>query len=82
MLPDAPEAYKQLFMQPYFAPQLNYVKASYQSVNGLIRSEWERQEDNTIRWSVTLPKGVSAEVQLPGQSRQHFSESFVCTVNP
>ncbi len=82
MLPDAPEAYKQLFMQPYFAPQLNYVKASYQSVNGLIRSEWERQEDNTIRWSVTLPKGVSAVVQLPGQSRQQFSESFVCTVNP
>ena len=76
------DAYKQLYMQPCFVPELNYVKASYCSINGLIRSEWERQDDNTIRWSVTLPEGVTAIVQLPGQSRQSFSESFTCTVNP
>ena len=80
-LTDAPDAYAQLYMQPYFAPDLNYVKASYYSVNGLIRSEWERQPDGIIRWSVTLPEGVSAIVRLPGQSQQTFKESFVCTVN-
>ncbi len=80
-LPDAPEAYKQLYMQPYFAPGLEYVKASYQSVNGLIRSEWERLDGGIIRWSVTLPEGVSAIVRLPGQAQQKFDESFSCTID-
>ncbi|MCR4664683.1 MAG: glycoside hydrolase family 78 protein [Paludibacteraceae bacterium] len=80
-LPDAPDAYRQLYMQPYFAPGLDYVKASYQSPNGLIVSEWKRQEGNIIHWSVTLPKGVSAIVQLPNQTQQTFNESFVCTID-
>ena len=82
VLPDAPDAYAQLYMRPYFAPELSFVKASYYSVNGLICSEWQRQDDGTIRWNVTLPKGVSALVQLSGQPQQTFKESFVCTVNP
>ena len=68
-------------MQPYFANGLDYVKASYQSPNGLVRSEWERLDGGIIRWSVTLPEGVSAIVRLPGQAQQKFDESFSCTID-
>ena len=73
---DAPYAYKELYMRPYFAPQLNYVRAHYQSVNGKIESAWQRHDDGHILWTVTLPKGVSATVALPDGKEQRYDRSF------
>lgn len=77
---DKPYAYEQLYMKPYFAPDLDYVKASYQSVNGLIRSEWKRQADGTIRWTVDLPQGVTAVVSLPDKEQTIYTQSFDITL--
>ena len=53
-------------IEPYFAPELDWAKASYDSVRGTIESSWKRSGDR-IAWTVTIPVGTTAYVAMPGQ---------------
>lgn len=64
--------YEHLLMKPCFPQALNYVEASYQSVRGRIRSRWDRQNNGTIRWQITLPASVRATVVLPDGSTKEI----------
>ena len=57
-------AYKKLLMEPKFPKGLTYVKASYTSPYGEIRSEW-RNENGAFGWDITIPANTSATVVLP-----------------
>ena len=67
--------YEHLLMKPCFPQALNYVEASYQSVRGRIRSRWDRQNNGTIRWQITLPASVRATVVLPDGSTKEIEGS-------
>ena len=65
--------FKKIQMEPVFIDGLDYVKASYKSVSGEIKSHWKR-EDGNIEWKVTIPANTSATVKLAGISGVDFKK--------
>lgn len=58
--------FHELYMRPEFPKGMNFVKASFKSPYGLVRSEWERKSDpSRIEWNVELPANTSAQIHLP-----------------
>jgi alpha-L-rhamnosidase len=62
--PAAP-GFKEIRFAPIFPEGLEWVKASYDSPYGEIRSEWKRQPDGTIEWNITVPPNTSAMAAAP-----------------
>ena len=48
---------------------LTHAEAAYNSVYGMVRSSWTREEGKTV-FSVTVPANCTAEVCLPGGTKQ------------
>jgi alpha-L-rhamnosidase len=71
--PAAP-AFRQFFVQPEFVDGLSWVRASYRTPYGVVRSEW-RQEAGTRRLRVTVPVNTSAHVVLPLEPQSEVTES-------
>ncbi|MBQ7191628.1 MAG: family 78 glycoside hydrolase catalytic domain [Paludibacteraceae bacterium] len=65
-------AYRHLTMQPYFPAGLDFVNATYQSVDGPISSHWVRQNDNTVKWHISLPGKIKATVITPDGNKQEI----------
>lgn len=61
--PETP-GFKQIIMKPDFNAGLTFVNASYESVYGLIKSDWKKNK-NTLEWKITIPANSSALVYLP-----------------
>ena len=57
-------AYKEVVIKPEMVGDLAWVKTSYQSPYGEIRSEWEKS-GKTIRMNVTIPANSTALVYIP-----------------
>ena len=57
--------FKNVILKPRFVKELTYVKASYNSPYGLIKSAWERVGNNVI-YKVTVPPGSTATLYLEG----------------
>lgn len=55
--------YNHIEIKPHFITDLNWAKAEYQSVKGLIKSEWKRK-GNRIELTVTIPQNTKATVYL------------------
>ncbi|HZG77795.1 MAG TPA: family 78 glycoside hydrolase catalytic domain, partial [Paenibacillus sp.] len=73
--------YKRFRLAPVFNERLAYVRASYESPYGPIRSAWERQADGSVVVDVEVPPNTEAEVALPGVAAQVVgsgSYRFVC----
>ncbi|MEO8239520.1 MAG: family 78 glycoside hydrolase catalytic domain [Flavobacterium sp.] len=56
--------FKQIIMKPDFNAGLTFVNASYESIHGLISSNWKKNK-NTLQWKITIPANTSAVVYLP-----------------
>ncbi|BDU26696.1 glycoside hydrolase family 78 protein [Flavobacterium sp. GSB-24] len=61
--PETP-GFKQIIMKPDFNAGLTYVNASYESIYGLIKSDWKKDKKALV-WNVTIPENTSAIVYLP-----------------
>ncbi|MCI9843723.1 glycoside hydrolase family 78 protein [Flavobacterium pectinovorum] len=61
--PETP-GFKQIIMKPDFNAGLTFVNASYESIYGLIKSDWKKNK-NTLEWKITIPANSSAVVYLP-----------------
>lgn len=61
---DKNPGFKHFIVKPYFAPDLTWVKAEYNSLYGLISSAWERQ-NGRITLHVKVPVNTSASIYLP-----------------
>jgi alpha-L-rhamnosidase len=61
--PETP-GFKQIIMKPDFNAGLTFVNASYESIYGLIKSDWKKTK-NTLEWEITIPANSSALVYLP-----------------
>ncbi len=60
--------YKHFFLQPIFPEKLRSAGLEFLSPYGRIASAWKREED-TIRWSVTVPWNTTATIKLAGFAR-------------
>ncbi len=69
-------AYKKIIINPAMVGNISYVKTSYQTPYGLIKSEWEKS-NNTIIMHVQVPVNTTAKVKLPSQSIQSIKENHV-----
>ena len=61
--PETP-GFKQIIMKPDFDAGLTFVNASYESIHGLIKSNWKKNK-NSLVWKITIPGNTSALVYLP-----------------
>lgn len=73
--PDYP-GFKKIIMKPEIIDGLDFVKASYNSVHGLIKSEWKK-ESNKFHWDLTIPGNSIAIISIPANNRSDVSESGI-----
>ncbi len=74
----APDAvgFDRLRIRPCIVDGLSWVKGSYHSVRGEVRTEW-RKANETLTLKIALPPNTSAEVSVPARSQQAVQESGV-----
>ena len=63
----AQPAFRHVLIRPCFVDGLEWVKASYDSQRGEIRSAWERNGDEATL-TVQIPANVTATVILPSEA--------------
>jgi alpha-L-rhamnosidase len=66
--------FKQIVMNPAAIPDLNCVKASYQTPYGLVKSSWTKNE-NDFDWHIAIPPNSKAFVYLPATTTSVITES-------
>jgi alpha-L-rhamnosidase len=65
--------FKQIVMRPYPVKGLDHVKASFHSVHGLIKSEWQ-VKDSAFDWHVTIPANTTARLWIPAGAADQVTE--------
>jgi alpha-L-rhamnosidase len=60
--PDSP-GFRHILIQPHFVEGLDWVKGEYNSVKGLIRSEWKRVENN-VQLEIEIPINTTATIEV------------------
>jgi alpha-L-rhamnosidase len=66
--------FKKIIMKPIVPAGLDFVKASYKSPHGLIKSEWKNGVDK-FTWDITIPANTKATVYIPANSADEIVES-------
>nr|WP_183601165.1 glycoside hydrolase family 78 protein [Paenibacillus phyllosphaerae] len=63
---EAQPAYKRILFRPRPDSQLEFAKASYESVYGTIRSEWRKEKDGSVHYEFEVPPNTTATAILRG----------------
>jgi len=67
--PDAKApGYRKIVLKPVPDRRLGFVKASYKSAAGLVKSAWRYEGEKWI-WEFAVPQGVTASVWVPGAEK-------------
>ena len=66
--------FKEIEMKPSFVDGLDHVKASYHSMYGLVKSEWNK-DNKQITWNITVPGNSHAIIYVPARSEKDVTES-------
>ncbi|MBN2519516.1 MAG: family 78 glycoside hydrolase catalytic domain [Bacteroidales bacterium] len=69
-------AYEKIIINPAMVGDISYVKTSYQTPYGLIKSEWEKS-NNTMIMQVQVPVNTTAKVYIPSKSSQAIKENGI-----
>jgi alpha-L-rhamnosidase len=68
--------FKHIIFKPHIINTLNFEKAQYNSVHGMIRSELQNAVDK-FRWLITIPANTTATAYIPAVNKDAISESGV-----
>lgn len=60
--------FKKIIMNPDFPQGLDWIKASFRSMHGFIRSNWSFG-GNEFKWNITIPANTEAEVHFPADKK-------------
>lgn len=71
--PEQP-GFKHIILRPRPVGDLTFVRASHQSLYGMIRSEW-KIEGGIFRWDVKVPVNATATVYVPAKDQESILES-------
>jgi alpha-L-rhamnosidase len=66
--------YKEIIMKPEMIKGLDAVNASYNSVHGLIKSNWTKSAKD-FKWKITVPANTIARISIPAKSASQVKES-------
>ena len=61
-------------MHPYPVAGLNFVKASYHSIHGLIESRWSK-DNQVFQWEITVPGNMTATIYVPATNQSQVTEN-------
>ena len=77
MIPD-PEnpGFKHIILKPHIINTLDFAKAQYNSIYGMIKSEWQNA-GNELRWLISVPANTTATAYIPALNTDLISESGV-----
>jgi alpha-L-rhamnosidase len=70
---DANPGFKHLVMRPHPVGGLEWVKCSFRSSYGLVKSEWQK-EGNAFHWQVTVPPNTTATAYVPAKDADTITE--------
>lgn len=70
----ASAGFEKILMHPYTVDGLDYVTASYHSVQGNIESTWKKGKD-TFLWDITIPGNTTATLYIPALNKEQVTES-------
>src|SRR5690606_4910724 len=59
---------------------INYVNASYNSIHGLIVSNWKKN-NKTFQWKISIPPNTTAEVYIPAKSNKTIKANGASIAN-
>ena len=68
--------FKHIILKPQIFGTLNFAKASYHSIYGLIKSEWQIKDKN-ILWNITIPVNTTAEIYVPVKTESEVTENGI-----
>lgn len=71
--PEKP-GFKEIIMKPEIIDGLDFVKASYHSIHGLIKSEWVK-DANRFSWNITIPGNSKAMIFIPANAKSDVTEN-------
>ncbi|MEI6565559.1 MAG: family 78 glycoside hydrolase catalytic domain [Verrucomicrobiota bacterium] len=71
--------FKHIIIHPHFAKELQWVKGEYNSVNGMVRSEWRRDGDKVIL-TVTIPPNTTATI-FTNKEEKVVAGTYVFIIN-
>ena len=71
--PECP-AFKHIILRPRPVGDLKWVKTSFKSLHGTIRSEWNIEGD-TFHWQITVPPNTTATVHIPTRDAASVREN-------
>jgi alpha-L-rhamnosidase len=66
--------FEKIVMRPYPVKGLDYVKASYKSIHGPVKSNWNKNADS-FRWEITVPANTTATVYIPAKDMTKVTEN-------
>jgi len=66
--------FRKSIIKPEMVSGLNWVKGSYQTISGLITSEWKR-ENNQLMLNISIPANTTATVYIPGTKVTNTTEN-------
>ena len=66
--------FKKIIIKPMVVGDLKWVKGSYQSVSGLISTEWKR-ENGVFTLHLSVPGNTTATVSIPAKKESDVTES-------
>jgi alpha-L-rhamnosidase len=64
--PEIP-GFKQFVLRPFIGEDLDFARASYNTMHGKIESDW-RRDGKKLTWSICIPANTSARVYVPSKS--------------
>jgi len=70
--PEKP-AFSHMIMRPEVFEDLHFVESSFQSVNGLVRSDW-KYEGKKFSWQISIPVNTTATVYIPAENETDVRE--------
>lgn len=73
-------AFKKIIMKPTLPSGLDFVKASYNSFHGLIKSEWKNSIEK-FEWKISIPTNTSATVYIPANGIEEITEGGIAVAN-
>ena len=65
--------FKKIIMKPTIPAGLDFVKASYKSQHGIIKSEW-KNGIYKFQWNINIPANTTAMVYIPANSIEEITE--------
>lgn len=68
-------AFKQFTIQPHISEGFEWVKATYESMYGEIKSAWKKKENGEIELAVTVPTNTTAQIKLSGTTVEQVKEN-------